>query len=127
MTELQLITKAIDRLKMADDDLMKYNTDWSTDEKYKTILNLISTAYQCLMELEKIKVSSHESNQQSANSGQLQQHSVMESLPPPQTIFWPCLNCSKDTSETRWLCCCSQECCKEYMDKHKQLSSGNAP
>lgn len=52
---------------------------------------------------------------------------VMESLPPTQTVFWPCPNCGKDTSETKWLCCCSQECCKEYMDKHKQLSSGNAP
>lgn len=56
MTELELIRKAIDRLKLADEALMKYNPDWTTDEKYKTILNLISTSYACLMELEKIKV-----------------------------------------------------------------------
>lgn len=91
MTELQLITKAIDRLKMADDGMMKYNPDWSTDEKYKTILNLISTAYQCLMELEKIKVSSHETDLQGANLGQLQQHVVMQ-----RSELLVCPNCKSN-------------------------------
>ncbi len=47
-----LISKALDRLKCADDNLMQYNPNWSTDDNYKVILNLISTSYQCLMELE---------------------------------------------------------------------------
>lgn len=57
MTELELIKRAIDRLQLADETLMNYNPNWSTDDEYKRALNLIATAYHCLMELEKIKVS----------------------------------------------------------------------
>jgi hypothetical protein len=46
------------------------------------------------------------------------------STPPQPTekpdfdkVMWSCLNCSKDTSETNWLGCCSNDCMKQWMDK----------
>jgi len=73
----KLISKAIDRLQMADHEIMKYNPDWEEDEDLKIVMNLIATAHDCLIQIQKIKVSSHESIQQGANSGQLQQHVVV--------------------------------------------------
>lgn len=54
--EIQLIAKAKDRLKTADVEMMRYNPNWSVDEPYRRILNLMSTAYQCLSELEKLTI-----------------------------------------------------------------------
>jgi len=53
--ETELIDKALDRLKLADDALMKYNPNWSTDEQLKIVLNFISTAHHSIKQFKQEK------------------------------------------------------------------------
>ena len=41
----------------------------------------------------------------------------MEQTNDLERIQWPCPNCNQDTSETKWICCCSQQCLKMWLDK----------
>ena len=58
----------------------EYGEDSNVEELYNRIMDLET-------ELEKIKVSSHESIQQGADSGQLQQHNVSGWQPDRQAIL----------------------------------------
>lgn len=34
----------------------------------------------------------------------------------PTTVFWQCLGCGSETSNSRWLGCCSRECMKAWLE-----------
>ena len=36
------------------------------------------------------------------------------------TVFWKCPGCSQETNESRFICCCSQECLKQWLELNKK-------
>lgn len=104
------------RLELLRDRLIKFLDGQNVREDYLK------------REGEKIKVSSHETDLQSADSGQLQQHNVMESLPLTRKLFDELIHAGRDMEQREKMglyCLSEDEYFKEIMKRN--VPSGNAP